>query len=442
MRTLLQNGILYDKTQGFSGEKKDILIEDGIIKEISSNIDFNSFDKDNIKIYDLNNFYVFPGFIDLHTHFRYPGQTEKEDIISGSFAALNGGYTTCIAMPNTNPPIENKEQLKEINLLSSYIDIIPASCITKNREGKELVDFEKNYKAGFYIFTDDGSEVKDPALLFNALLFTKKFNCIIMEHSISNNFFPQGVINFGPISKMLKIPGIPDVAETSVVFRDIEIAKLADSRLHLTHLSTAKSVEMAIEAKNQGFNISFDVTPHHILLNDELCKTKNPLYKVSPPLRSKENQEILRKYLIEGKIQNIATDHAPHLEKEKNLDISLAPFGITGLEVAFLLLYNEFVINNLIKLEDLVSYFTSNPANTFNIDKKGRLAKSYLADITVFNPDESVEICRSFFFSKAKYSPYLGRKLHGRICKVFKNGNLVFEKINEEIKFYRKINFI
>ncbi len=442
MKTLLLNGVLFDKSQEFSGEKKDILIENGIIKEISSSIDLNKseyFSKyDDVKIFDLHNLFVFPGFIDLHTHFRYPGQTDKEDLQTGSFAALNGGYTTCIAMPNTNPAIQNEEQFKEIEILSSYIDIIPASSITKNREGKELVDFERNVKVGFKFFTDDGSEVKDPKLLFEALNLAKKYNCIIMEHSISNDFFDSGVINYGQISKMLKLEGIPDVAETSIVFRDIELNRLANSRLHLTHLSTAKSIDLVLDAKKEGLNITFDVTPHHILLNEQFCKTKDPVFKVSPPLRSVENQNKLREYFIDGKIDIIVTDHAPHLEKEKHIDINLAPFGITGLEVSFLLLYNEFVRNNLVALTDLVSLFASNPAKAFNIEKKGKIAKNYIGDLTIFNPEDYVEINRSFFYSKAKYSPYMGRKLYGRITQVFKNGSVVFEYNPTGNKFFRK----
>lgn len=435
MKTLLRQGILFDKSQGFSGEKKDILIENGYIKEISSYIDLNELEKIDYNEIDVSNLYIFPGFIDVHTHFRYPGQEEKEDLTSGSFAALHGGYTTCVAMPNTNPPIENEEQFNEIKILSSYIDIIPASCITIKREGKQLVDFEKNVKAGFTIFTDDGSEVKDPELLYEALILAKKYNCIIMEHAISNDFFKGGVINFGNISRQLKLKGIPDVAETYIVFRDIELAKLAEYKIHLTHLSTAKSVELVLNAKDEGYNITFDVTPHHLLLNENYCQTKDAIFKVSPPLRSEKNQNILKKYFVEGKINIISTDHAPHSEKEKHLDFSLAPFGITGLETSFLLLYNEFVLNNLVKLEDLVCCFTGNPANIFNLKNKGKLAKNHIADITIFNPNIEQQINPSFFYSKAKYSPYNGKKIKGAILKVMKNGRIVYDMKDEKERF-------
>jgi dihydroorotase len=438
VKTLLVGANLFDKSQGFSGEKKDILIENGLIKEIKDSINIDEIKNIDCKIFDLNGLYLFPGFIDIHTHFRYPGQTEKEDIESGSFAALHGGYTTCVAMPNTNPPVEKEEHIKEINLLSSYIDIIPSSCITENREGKRLVDIEKNVKSGFYIFTDDGNEVKDPELLFEALLLSKKYNFIIMEHCISNDFFKNGVINFGPISRQLKVKGIPDAAETTIAYRDIQLAKLSSSKIHLTHLSTKESVELALNAKEKSIDVSFDVTPHHLLLNENSCITKDPIFKVSPPLRSPENQESLRKFFIDGKIGIIATDHAPHLEKEKHLDINLAPFGITGLETTFLLLFNEFVLTNLVKLENLVSYLTSNPANRFNFFNKGKLAKNYIADITIFDPNEQQKITPSFFYSKAKYSPYTNKKVKGKIVKVFKNGQLVFDSIKNGNRFFRK----
>lgn len=435
MKTLLRQGVLFDKSQGFSGEKRDILIENGYIKEIKSFIELTDLEKIDYNEIDVSNLYIFPGFIDVHSHFRYPGQEEKEDLTSGSFAALHGGYTTCIAMPNTNPPIENEDQYNEINMLSSYIDIIPASCITTKREGIQLVDFEKNVRAGFTIFTDDGSEVKNPELLFEALLMAKKYNCIIMEHAISNDFFKDGVINFGNISKQLKLKGIPDVAETYIVFRDIELAKLAEYKIHLTHLSTAKSIELVLKAQEEGYNITFDVTPHHLLLNENHCQTKDAIFKVSPPLRSEINQNLLKKYFVEGKINIISTDHAPHSEREKHLDFSLAPFGITGLETSFLLLYNEFVLNNLVKLDDLISYFTTNPANAFNLKNKGRLAKNYIADITLFDPNIEQQINPSFFYSKAKYSPYTGKKIKGSISKVIKNGRVVYDINERDQKF-------
>jgi len=442
VKTLLVGGILYDKSQGFSGVKKDILVENGFIKEISSSIDISNIDKNEIKVYNFDGCYIFPGFIDIHTHFRYPGQTEKEDLTTGSFAALHGGYTTCVAMPNTIPPIDSPQQYREIELLSSYIDIIPASCITKNREGKELVDFEKNSKAGFLIFTDDGSEVKNPELLYEALLLSTKYKCIIMEHSISNDFFPGGVVNFGKISNQLKLAGIPDLAETIIVFRDVELAKLAKTRIHLTHLSTKKSIEIVLNARNENLEVSFDVTPHHILLNEEFCTTKDAIFKVSPPLRSMENQNSLRKLFIDGKIEIISTDHAPHIEKEKHLDIKLAPFGITGLETSFILMYNEFVIPGVVKLENLLSCFTLNPANCINLKRKAKLAKNYIADITVFNPDLNDNITPSFFYSKAKYSPYMNRKLKGKIITVFKNGQVAYDCKAQNEKFFRKAPII
>lgn len=438
MKTLLVGGKLFDKSQGFSGEKKDILIENGFIKEIKDSIDLDEVKAIDCKIFDLNGLYIFPGFIDIHTHFRYPGQIEKEDIESGSFAALHGGYTTCVAMPNTNPPIQNEDHIKDINLLSKYLDIIPASCITENREGKKLVDIEKNVKSGFSIFTDDGNEVKDPELLFEALLLSKKYDFIIMEHCIDNDFFKSGVINFGPISKQLKVKGIPDAAETTIAYRDIQLAKLAQSKIHLTHLSTKESIELALVAKEKDIDVSFDVTPHHLLLNENNCITKDPIFKVSPPLRSFENQENLKRLFLEGKIEIIATDHAPHLEKEKHLDITLAPFGITGLETTFLLLFNEFVLTKLTSLENLLSCLTSNPANRFKFEKKGKLEKDYIADLTVFDPNEEQKITPSFFYSKAKYSPYMNKKIKGKIVKVFKNGQLVLNSNKGENQFFRK----
>ncbi|NLJ05942.1 MAG: dihydroorotase [Exilispira sp.] len=443
MKSLLHGGILVDKSCGLNEVKKDIIIENGIITSIVDPIDLNSIQNSEYEIHILDDLLIFPGFIDLHTHFRYPGFSEKEDLISGSFAALHGGYTTCVAMPNTNPPVDNFNIFKQICEESLYIDIIQSCCITKQREGKQLANLVSLSNNGVLIFTDDGSEVKDPDLIFEALKLSSEYNFIIMEHSLFSDFFKCGVINHGRVSSLLNLKSIPEVAETSLVFRDIELAKMASGNLHLTHLSCAKSVDLCIEAKNAGYtNISFDVAPHHLLLDDESCASMDPVFKVSPPLRSKDMVKKLQSYLFDGKIKIIATDHAPHTEVEKKLDFETAPSGITGLETSFSLLYSEFVINKRMSLMDLVTLFTSNPAECIKLKKKGHLKKGDIADISVFDPHRETTIDESFFFSKAKISPYLNRVIEGKIVQVYKNGSVVFDNLNDKKKalFYKKVN--
>lgn len=434
MKKLIKNAVIYDWELFLENKKLDILIENGYIAKIGLNIDSSNIEKE--KIIDLDGkYFVFPGFIDIHTHFRDPGYEYKEDIESGSYAAIHGGYTTCIAMPNTNPPISNIEIASYVKNSSKWIDIIPSLTITKDRKGEEINNLEELYNSGFRIFTDDGEHVKDPYIMYNALKESNRLGFIILEHCIDNNFFKDGVINYGYFSKSFSLPGLPDVGETYIIFRDIELSFLTNGNLHFTHVSTAKGVELILSAKSINKNITFDVTPNHLIFNDEVCKTKSGLYKVMPPIRSEENRKALVKYLKEGKIDIIATDHAPHSNNEKNIEIKMALPGLTGLETSFLALYNNFVLNNEIKLIDLVRMISFNPAKIFNFEKKGSLKVGNIADLVIFNPNEEVLIDKNFFFSKSMNSPFIGYRFKGKIEKVLKEGQIIFENG----KIFRKI---
>ncbi|MCX8059158.1 MAG: dihydroorotase [Spirochaetes bacterium] len=426
MKKLIKNALIFDWELFLENKKLDILIENGYISKIGINIDHTNIDKD--KIIDLDEkFYVLPGFIDIHTHFREPGYEYKEDIESGSYAAIHGGYTTCIAMPNTNPPISNIEIASYVKNRSKWIDIIPALSITKDRKGEELNNLEVLFKEGYKIFTDDGEHVKNPYLMFQALRESGKYGFIIMEHSLDNNFFENGIINYGHYSKNFNFNGLPDVGETNVIFRDIELAILAGGNIHFTHVSTAKGVKLILEAKDKHKSITFDVTPNHLIFNEENIATKSGLFKVMPPLRDEENRSNLVKYMKDGKIDIIATDHAPHANNEKNIDIKMALPGLTGLETTFLALYNKFVLKEEIKIIDIIRMISFNPSRIFNIEKKGSLKVGNKADIVIFNPNEEVNIDKNFFFSKSLNSPFFGQKLRGKICKVFKDGEIIFD---------------
>lgn len=429
MKKLIKNAILFDWELFLENKKVDILIENGVISKISLNIESEGIEKE--KVIDLEGkYYVFPGFIDIHSHFREPGFEYKEDIQTGSYAAVHGGYTTCVAMPNTNPPISTLEIASYVKSRSKIIDIIPAISVTKDRLGKEPNNFEEFFNKGYYIFTDDGDYIKDPYILYIALKESEKFGFIIMEHCLDNDFFKNGIINFGQYSKIFGYNGLPDVGETSVVFRDLELSLLASGYLHFTHVSVSKSVELILLYKEKNKNITFDVTPNHLIFNESIYQTKNGLYKVMPPLRNEENRKNLVKYLKENKIDIISTDHAPHASNEKNIDLSLALPGLTGLETSFLSLYNYFVLKGEIKLIDLIRMISYNPAKIFNFDKKGSLKIGNKADLVIFDPNFDLQIDRKFFFSKSLNSPFLNQKFKGKILKVFKDGEMIFNDGN------------
>lgn len=423
MRILLKNCIVIDPYLKIDAKKMDILIFNKRISLIKKEINNVSYDE----LFDLKNLYVFPGFIDVHTHFREPGFEEKEDLESGSKAAVHGGYTTCFAMPNTDPPVDNEQLIKYIKLRSHYIDILPVSTVTINRKGTNLVDFGRNIKAGAVAFSDDGDPIKDPEIMFNALKLSQKLDFIVIQHSMFNDFFRDGVINFGEYSSRLKLKGLPEAGETSLIFRDIELLKLTGGKLHFAHVSTAKGIELIIEAKKEGLDVSFEVTPHHLLFDDSAISTKNSIFKVNPPLRNRNTVFKIQNYLKEGYVDIIATDHAPHENKSKNVKIELAKPGLTGLETAFISLFTYLVKTRIISLYDLIKLITINPAKRFDLKDIGSLENGKLADITVFDPDEIQQINANFFYSKSLNNPFVNKKLYGKIVKVFKKGKLIFD---------------
>jgi len=419
---LIKNGRLLTET-GF--EITDILIEDGKIAAIGSEIS-----TDAEQIIDAKGKLVAPGFVDLHVHLREPGGEKKETIASGTLAAAKGGFTTVAAMPNTRPVPDSKEQMewlqKRIQETAS-VRVLPYASITVRELGQELTDFEGLKEAGAFALTDDGVGVQSAGMMLEAMKRAAKFDMAIVAHCEDNTLINKGSLHEGWKAAELGINGIPSVCESVHIARDILLAEEAGCHYHVCHISTKESVRAVRDAKRYGIKVTAEVTPHHLLLNEDDITGNDANYKMNPPLRSKADHEALIAGLLDGTIDFIATDHAPHTSEEKAEGIQLAPFGIVGLETAFPLLYTHLVKKDVMTLKQLVDFLTVKPAKTFGLSY-GELKAGAPADIVLIDLDLEKQINPEEFLSKGKNTPFAGWKCKGWPVLTIAEGKIVWEK--------------
>jgi dihydroorotase len=361
-----------------------------------------------------------PGFLDLHAHLREPGEEVKEDLASGLLAAARGGYTDLVSMPNTRPPVDTKEAvlaLKEKAKLLGLARLHPGAALTQGQEGRHLTEAGLLKEAGAALLTDDGRTNEDAGVLAAGLLQAAPLGLPVAVHAEDASLRRNGVMNDGPLAHRLGLPGTPPEAEAARIARDLEVLRYAlrrskaTPRLHVQHLSTRRGVELIREARRAGLPVTAEATPHHLTLTEEALKGFDPLFKVAPPLRTKEDQEALLEALLDGTVDAIATDHAPHTQAEKERDLLRAPFGIPSLEVAFPLLYTELHLKRGFPLPRLVALFTDGPREVLGL-RPLHLEEGAEASLVLLDPKEApVEPAR--FASKARYSPWAGWVLGG-----------------------------
>lgn len=368
------------------------------------------------QVLDAQGCHVFPGFVDLHTHMREPGREEAETIESGSRAAALGGYTAVVAMPNTNPVQDSVAVVKFVRDQgdrAGLCDVFPSGCITVAREGKVLAPFADLAATGVRIFTDDGNGVQDPALMRRALEYARTLDVTMAQHCEVQDLTRNAVMDECACSSDLGLPGWPAIAEEMMVSRDIELSRLTGGRLHVLHVSTRGSVELVRRAKRDGLPITAEVTPHHLALDHELLRSFDPMFKVNPPLRSTEDVLALREGLVDGTIDAVATDHAPHPPRDKELPLDQAPPGMLGLEYAL------GVVNSVVDLSPsrLAEVFSANPARIAQIgDRHGVGAVSGgWANLTVVDLNASWQASDHRSASLSRNVPYHGRNLRGRV---------------------------
>ena len=388
-------------------EVSDIFVRDGVIEPLIKSQKVN-----DVQVIDASGCWVVPGLIDMHVHLRDPGAPHKETIETGTKAAAAGGFTTICCMPNTNPVIDRADVVEYVKSKESPINVLPVGSITKGLGGKEMAAIAEMKQAGICAISDDGKTVDDPKLMLDALFAAAKLYLPVLSHC-----------------EDLRLAESGQIAEEIIVARDIILAKKANAKLHICHISTAGAVELVRRAKKDGQNVTAEVCPHHFALTSDDIPGQDANYKMSPALRSQEDKQAILGALTDGTIDVIATDHAPHAEEEKNSLWSEAPNGIIGLETAVAIAITELVSTNILTPPQMIAKFTKNPAAILNLDS-GSLSIGSKADITIIDPYASHIIDKHSFFSKSRNTPFHGKKVVGRVLYTFYGGNVVYSYNN------------
>lgn len=405
-------------------EVLDIKIEDGKIAEIAKDIEASS---GNEEIIDARGKVVVPGLIDVHVHFRDPGQTHKEDLVTGSQAAIAGGFTSVVQMANTSPKIDSKEKIIEHykRARDLPLKVFTVSALTRNFGDLELVDMEENFKRGALAFTDDGIPNRNSKLILEAMNRAKELGAIISFHEEDPELIEQNGINHSEVSDKLGIYGSPKIAEASFIARDVAMAIYTGAKISIQHISTGLGVDLVKFGKEMGANIYAEVTPHHIALNDSAVLEYGSLAKMNPPLRSEEDRLRIIEGLKEGTIEIIATDHAPHTSEEKSKEITKAPSGIIGLETSFSICYENLVLTKEISLMKLIELMSTNPARIYGLEG-GEISQGKIADLAIIDLESEYKIDK--YKSKSSNTPFKDKTLRGEVLYTISEGKIVFKK--------------
>ncbi len=367
-----------------------------------------------------------PGLVDVHVHFREPGQEEKETIHTGARAAAAGGFTSVVTMPNTTPPVDSAPMVRYIldrAKESGLCRVYPTGAISKGQQGESLTEFGDLVGAGAVGFTDDGRPVMSGKLMQYALQYSKMLGVPITCHAEDKDLAGSGVMHAGYWSTKLGLAGIPRLAEDTMIFRDVELAKVTGGHLHVAHVSTKGAVDIIRRGKEDGAHVTAEVTPHHLSLDHSCCREFSPQFKMNPPLREEVDIEALSQGLADGVIDCVATDHAPHTAMEKELMLDQAPFGVIGLETALAVCNTYLVRENKLDLGQLIERMTESPAKIYNLPV-GRLEEGGDADFMLFAPDETWVVGSETIKSKSRNTPYAGETLTGRVRATFLRGRL------------------
>ncbi|KXA30387.1 putative dihydroorotase [Peptoniphilus harei] len=405
-------------------EVLDIKIEDGKIVEIAKDIEAST---GNEEIIDARGKIVVPGLIDVHVHFRDPGQTHKEDLVTGSQAAIAGGFTSVVQMANTSPKIDSKEKIIEHykRARDLPLKVFTVSALTRNFGDLELVDMEENFKRGALAFTDDGIPNRNSKLILEAMNRAKELGAIISFHEEDPELIEHNGINHSEVSDKLGIYGSPKIAETSFIARDVAMAIYTGAKISIQHISTGLGVDLVKFGKEMGANIYAEVTPHHIALNDSAVLEYGSLAKMNPPLRSEEDRLRIIEGLKEGTIEIIATDHAPHTAEEKSKEITKAPSGIIGLETSFSICYENLVLTKEITLMKLIELMSTNPARIYGLEG-GEISQGKIADLAIIDLESEYKIDK--YKSKSSNTPFKDKTLRGEVLYTISEGKIVFKK--------------
>ena len=402
----------------------DVLIENGVIRQVGK--DLNA---DGAEVYDASGKIVTPGFIDMHTHFREPGQEAKEDFSSGSRAGAAGGYTTIATMPNTRPVVDDAALVTSLIKRAEDVAVIHIriiGAVTKNQEGKELAELGDMVEAGAVAFSDDGHYDPSAKVLLSAYDYLVPFDKAIINHEEDTSLVEDGAMNEGHRSAMLGIKGRPIVAEDIAVARDIMLAEYAGAHVHVAHISSGRAVQLVREAKVRGVRATTEVTPHHLTLTDECVDPRDSSTKVNPPLRTARDVEAMVAGLLDGTIEMIVTDHSPHAPEEKDREYIYAPSGFPGLETALGVLLTDLVHTGKVPLATLIERMTYGPARVFKLNA-GTLGEGAPADVTVIDPELEWSVDVNKFYTRGRHSPFNRRQLKGKAVLTVVDGKIVMK---------------
>jgi dihydroorotase len=408
------------------GSVVDVVIKDGTVTEIGSSLNVG-------EIVNADKNLLIPGLVDLHTHLREPGREDSETVATGSMAAAKGGFTAISAMANTFPVADTAgvvEQVFRLGQEAGYCDVFPIGAVTQGLKGEALAELGAmaNSKARVRMFSDDGKCVSDPLLMRRALEYVKTFNGIIAQHAQDPALTVGSQMNEGVVSSKLGLTGWPAVAEEAIIARDILLAEHVGSRLHICHLTTAGGVDLLRFAKSRGINVTAEVTPHHLLLTDELVSNYDPVFKVNPPLRTEQDVMALRAGLADGTIDIVGTDHAPHPTEDKDCEWQSAAFGMVGLETALSVVVKSMIETKLMSWSDLVDRMSIAPARIAGYSNHGRnIAVGAPANLTIIDTSSNWIVDRNRLASKSKNTPFQAMSLPARVLHTFFNGNLVLK---------------
>lgn len=423
MKLLLKGGRVINPAMAYD-EIADVLIEDGIIKEIGSDIS-----ADGAEVFNAQGLVVSPGLVDIHVHLREPGLEAKEDIVSGTQAAAAGGFTTVACMPNTRPIVDNSiliAGLKHRAQLEGLVNVEIIGAMSKGQEGKELAEIGDMLLNGAVAISDDGHFVNNARLFRAGLEYTSIFGKRVISHAEDESLSSEGVMHEGAVSTRLGLVGNPSVSEDIAVSRDVMLAEYTNSLLHVAHVSSKNAIDIIRQAKKRGVNVTAEATVHHLTLTDEEVIGYNTATKVNPPLRSQNHVDALLAGLLDGTIDAIVTDHAPHAYEEKDVEFRYAPSGFTGLETAVGVILTELVHTGKIGLMQVIEKMTCGPAKVLGLDIGG-LRIGGKADITIMDMEQEWTVDSRTFYTRGKHTPYEGKKLKGRAVATIVGGKFVMK---------------
>ena len=425
---LLRGGRVIDPSQQLD-ERFDLLLVDGRVAQMGLALAV----PDIAQVLDVAGMVVAPGFVDLHVHLREPGDEHKETIASGARAAVAGGFTSICAMPNTRPPIDNPAAVGFVRAegeRAGFAHVYPVGAVSVGLEGEEMTEIGELVAAGAIAVSDDGRPVWDSGLLRRTMSYINAFDIPYFSHSEDPGLSANGVMNDGPVSTALGLRGIPNAAEDAAIARDCIIAELTGGHLHILHVATRGAVEIIQAAKTRGVRVTAEVTPHHLALTDEAVRGYRTEAKMNPPLRSAADVSAVRDALVEGVIDCIATDHAPHHYEDKDREFDDAPFGIVGLESALGVCVKELVVGGRLDLPELISRVACRPAQIAGLPG-GTLAEGSPADVVVFDPEERWTCRPEEFLSLSRNTPFAGEQLVGRVVMTMVDGRPVFNRLGD-----------